>query len=215
MSEREDKGKIAVLIADSYRVSQEELRHLLIKSPTCQLVGLATNCTEMLEMSKKLNPDICLLNLSSLSRMAWAELVSSLINAVPTTRPISVGTPLDLSILQRLLHAGVWGYIQPFAPLKHILKAITVVHRGELWMERKVMESLLHDGSYPINVSEQLTNRELELYCMVCKGFSNREIAETLYISEKTVRSHLSHLYDKTGAKTRSQLIVRGLRFKK
>ena len=140
MGEETGSQKISVLIADSYRVSREELCLLVNNSTSCQLIGVSSGCTETLEMAKKFNPEVCLINISSLMG-GGKDLVACLLNAVPAMRSICVGAPLDQCSLTGLFHAGIWGYIPPFAPIKHILKAITAVHKGELWVERKVFRT--------------------------------------------------------------------------
>ena len=125
-------------------------------------------------------------------------------------------TPSDEATILKALKAGAKGYLSKDANVSGLIKAIQAVHHGELWIERKLMARFFDEEAIPdsreedrhLRAKEGLTPREEEILRFLTTGSTNREIAEALFISEKTVKSHLNSIFRKLNVTRRLQAIL-------
>lgn len=134
----------------------------------------------------------------------------------PDIRTLLIGPPADHNRISALIAGGAKAYLEEFLPAKQILDAIRVVAAGSIWAPRKLLaaliDRLLDRASEPIrDVSEALTEREQQVLLQIMAARSNREIAESLGIEERTVKSYVAKLMKKTGAENRLALSMHSL----
>ena len=122
------------------------------------------------------------------------------------------------NLLINAIRSGVRGYLLKDANALELIKSVKAVFDGELWAERKLMGKVVDGSSYPTKKVEvkgqiyDLTETEIKIVKLVINGMTNREAADELYISEKTVKFHLYKIYKKLVVKNRSELILFGFR---
>jgi len=113
---------------------------------------------------------------------------------------------------QKIISLGISGYLSYFSSLKQLIQAIKAIFNGEIWAERKILSNVLSKEipkKKNINLVNTLTKRELEIIKLVIESKSNKEVSKVLFISENTVKSHLSKIYKKIGVNNRMQLTAK------
>ncbi|CBE67295.1 MAG: response regulator transcription factor [Candidatus Methylomirabilis oxygeniifera] len=205
---------ISVIIADDHTLSREGLRLLLAQEPTISVVG-AADSDQAISMAEALQPDIVLLavNIQELSALNALSLIRK---KSPRTDVLILSGCPDDELMSAALQLGAKGYVSKMLSHKDLVKAIRVVHAGEIWAGRKVLagvlESLRHK-THETNRSfsetqEALTDREQEIVGWVIQGMTNKEIAARLEISDKTVKAHLSNIFSKLKISRRLELAL-------
>ena len=212
----ESDSKIRVLIVDDHQVVRQGLRTFLELQPQIEVVGEAADGSAAVELVRHLAPDIVLM-----------DLVMPGCDGVSATRRIGqLGLPTRVIVLTSFaeddkvfpaIQAGAASYLLKDVTPEDLLAAIQAVHRGEPRLHPEVARKLMAHISGAGAASspptpETLTERELEVIRLVAEGRSNREIAETLVISEKTVKTHVSHILGKLNLVDRTQLAIHALR---
>jgi two-component system, NarL family, response regulator NreC len=201
---------IRILIADDHGVIRAGLRALLEDIPDITVVGEASDGGEALAKAVELKPDILLMDLSMPN-----------IGGIDATRQLSLGEPQvrililtvheDEGLLMEVIRAGAAGYIVKRAAQEDLLHAIRVVARGDLYIHPTMTRALFIEppASVPPKVSEieTLTLREIEVLQLLAKGYTNRQIAENLSLSPRTVEGHRANVSGKLGLHSRVELV--------
>ena len=207
------ENKITVVIADNRRLIRDSLRQILSIEQNMQIVGEATSGTETLDVIGKLEPDVVLLDYFILG-VDGAKDIPLLIEKSPQTKVLLLTFSMDETVVFDALKAGAKGYISKDASISDLIKAIQAVHEGELWIERKMVSTFFDQAktteaeSQDGESEEALTEREQEVLQCLSTGSSNKEIADALCISEKTVKSHLNSIFRKLHVSRRLEAIL-------
>jgi DNA-binding NarL/FixJ family response regulator len=209
------KAKIRVVIADEHRLLREGLRLLLHHDKGVEIVGEAATGPQTIDVISKLKPDVVLLDIT-MPGMDGIKAIQPIIQNSPDTKLLMISGYVDEATIFMALKAGVKGYLPKDAGLTDLVKAIRTAHRGELWIERKLMarffcgKATADAGEEDIDdrAKPELTPREREVLDRLTTGCSNKEIAECLFISEKTVKSHLHNIFRKLNVTRRLQAIL-------
>ena len=208
---------IRVLIADDQELVRSGFRLILERQPEIEVVGEASDGLEVIAAAAKLRPDVVLMdirmpNLDGIE--ATRRLHESLREPVPR---VLILTTFDLDeYVYEALRAGASGFLLKDASVEDLVAALRVVAAGGALLAPSVTRRLIerfaqqppHSGSAPVELIESLTARELEVLRLVARGHPNATIAETLTISEPTVKTHVGHLLAKLGAQNRAQAVV-------
>jgi DNA-binding NarL/FixJ family response regulator len=203
------------VVADENRLFREGLRQVLAGEKEIKIVGEAVNRQQAVRIVSELKPDVMLIDMT-FSETESMEIIPSINEKSPTTKPLILSTSSDEEKIFKALKAGARGYLSKDTGVTDLVKAIQSVHRGELWLERQLMAKFI-DGTIradsggedrEVSTIESLTQREEEVLGRLTKGCSNKEIAETLFISERTVKSHLNNIYRKIHVTRRHQAIL-------
>ncbi len=202
---------IKVLIADDHAVVRAGLRALIHDEPELNLVGEATGGVEAVEMTRQLVPDIVLLDIS-MPDLDGIQVTRQLRQAESPARILILTVHEDEGLLREALKAGASGYILKKAAESELISAVHVVMRGDLFVDPAMMRSLLGGSAQDENALtragiEPLTRREVDVLKLIVQGYTNRQIAEELSISTRTVEGHRSNLSDKLGLHTRVELV--------
>jgi len=199
---------IRILIADDHGVIRAGLRALLEDVPDITVVGEASDGVEALAKAVELKPDILLMDLS-MPNMGGIEATRQLSQREPKVRVLILTVHEDESLLKEVIRVGAAGYIIKRAAQEDLIHAIRVVSRGDLYIHPTMTRALFNDPSVPPKGSEidTLTLREIEVLQLLAKGYTNRQIAEHLSLSPRTVEGHRSNVSGKLGLHSRVELV--------
>jgi DNA-binding NarL/FixJ family response regulator len=198
---------IRILIADDHPIVREGLTAVLETQPDFAIVGAAASGTAAVERAAELRPDVILLDLALPELDGVAALRQ--IRAADPGAHVIIFTAFDTD--ERILaavQAGAQGYLLKGAPREELFQAIRVVHSGGSLLQPVVAARLLRQFSgAAAALPEQLTERELEVLRQLAKGRQNKEIATELWISERTVKFHVSAILAKLGVGNRTEAV--------
>ena len=201
---------IRILIADDHGVIRAGLRALLEDIPDITVVGEASDGGEALAKAVELKPDILLMDLS-MPNMGGIEATLQLSQREPKVRVLILTVHEEESLLKEVVRIGAAGYIVKRAAQEDLLHAIRVVARGDLYIHPTMTRALFNEApAYaPLQMpeSETLTQREIEVLQLLAKGYTNRQIAEQLSLSPRTVEGHRANLSGKLGLHSRVELV--------
>lgn len=208
-------GRIRVLIVDDHRLFREGLRMILGQQKSIVVVGETTNGQEAIDVTNELKPDVVLLDIT-MPELSGIDVIPSITQNCPDTKALMLTASVDEATIFKAMKAGAKGYISKSAGISDLIKAIQAVHQGELWVERKLVSRFLDEEALANSpgengdgrTKERLTPRESEVLRCLAKGDANKEIAQALSISEKTVKSHLNSIFRKLGVSRRLQAII-------
>lgn len=196
---------IRILLVDDHPVVRAGLSGLLSSQPDFEVVGEASNGLEALGLLDRLKPDVVLMDL----RMPQMDGVSAIrqIRAKSSKFQVLVLTTYDTdSEIVRAVEAGATGYLLKDVPREELFRAVRLCAKGEAVLSPPIAARLLGRMRGP--AEENLSMRELEVISLVAKGFSNKEIARQLKISEATVKTHLLHAFGKLGVDDRTAAVT-------
>jgi DNA-binding NarL/FixJ family response regulator len=199
-----EEVKIRILVADDHPMLREGLVAVLSTQPDFDVIGEASDGSEVVWLAERLHPDVILLDLEMPNADGVAAL-ERLRNADARTRTI-VFTAYDTD--ERILgalRAGARGYLLKGASRKEIFDAVRTVHSGGSLLQPAVTSRLLEHVERGNERPEDLTSRELEVLDLLAHGHKNSEIAEELFISERTVKFHVSSILAKLGVGNRTE----------
>lgn len=209
---------IRVVITDDQTLIRQGLDSLLAIADEVEVVGHAADGDEALALVEDLSPDVLLLDLRMPGRdgIATLEALRERGSQVPA---LVLTTFDDDELVLRALRAGAKGYLLKDVTLEELVGAIRTLAGGGTLVQPALTERLLQGlGSLPVPddfthlpTPEPLTPRETEILRLLASGFSNREIAESLFLAEGTVKNHLSTLLAKLGVKDRTRAVLRAL----
>ncbi|GAB2951846.1 response regulator transcription factor [Streptomyces pseudoechinosporeus] len=198
---------ITLLIVDDHPVVRDGLRGMFESAPGFTVLGEASNGVEAVTLAQSLDPDVVLMDL----RMPGGNGVEAIaeLTRQGARAKILVLTTYDTdSDTLSAIEAGATGYLLKDAPREELFSAVRAAAEGRTVLSPAVASRLVSAVRAPAN--EPLSAREREVLALVAKGTSNREIARVLFISEATVKTHLTHLYAKLGVKDRAAAVAVG-----
>jgi two-component system response regulator NreC len=201
---------IRILIVDDHQILRTGLRILLNADPKLEVVGEASNGQEAIQIAQMMQPNIILMDIS-MPGTDSLQTTRHLIQTVPDARILMLTMHEDGAMLQEYLRAGVSGYIIKRAAESELIDAIYAVWRGIVYIHPSLMRQLVtplqkEKPSLPAE-TEGLTTRETEILRFIVQGHTNRQIANELSISVRTVETHRSNLMDKLNLRSRVDLI--------
>jgi len=195
---------ITVAIADDHRVVRVGLEQLLETFEDVRIVGAAAGGEEAVELCTATTPDVLLLDLS-MPDLDGVEVTARVRTLSPSTRVVVFTSFSDRDQIVAALDAGAIGYLLKDAEPSEIEAAIRAAARGEAPLAPKAAAALLAGRSAASQAAVDLTTREREVLVLVNEGLANKQIARRLGISEKTVKGHLTNLFQRIGVADRTQ----------
>jgi two-component system, NarL family, response regulator NreC len=203
---------IKTLLVDDHAVVRMGLKMLLNTNPEMEVIGEASEGNEGIKKALKLKPDVVVMDLSMPHGKDGLSATIELKKLKPEINILILTMHDDEEYLFQAIQGGASGCILKSAPHDELMSAIESVAKGDAYLHpsatKRLMEEYLgsvkHDGSNTYNL---LSDREKEVLTLIAKGYSNKEIAEQLVISVKTVETHKGNLMEKLQMKTRPELV--------
>jgi DNA-binding NarL/FixJ family response regulator len=209
--------RIAVVVVDDQRVVREGLAMVLGLMPDVEVLGTASNGEEAIALAEQLRPQVVLMDLR-MPVLDGVEATKRIAVAQPQTKVVVLTTYADDHTVIQALRAGACGFLTKDATNEQIRAALEAAVRGEASLDPAVQHHVVGAiaRTAPLEwtppdysrLPDDLTPREAEVLGLIAEGLSNSEIADRLTVSEATVKSHVNHLYLKTGARDRAQAVA-------
>jgi DNA-binding NarL/FixJ family response regulator len=205
---------VRVLIVDDQRMVRDGLELLIGLLPDIELVGTANDGVQAIALVAELQPDVVLMDLH-MPRMDGTDATRHIRQTHPEVQVIVLTTYADDASVFGALRAGARGYLTKDTSSEQITHAIHTVAAGQALLDPTVQSRLLDhlDGPPPpsqpaaAGPPDNLSNRELEVLQLIANGLSNPEIATRLFVTEATVKTHINHVFSKTGVRDRAQAV--------
>ena len=201
---------IRILIADDHAVVRQGLEMFLGLDPDLEVVGQAPNGAEAVRLAKELRPDVVLMDLM-MPVMDGITAIGELRRDLPETEIIALTSVLEDASVVGAVQAGAIGYLLKDTEADQLREAIKAAAAGQVQLAPEAAARLVREVRAPAS-PETLTEREVEVLRLIAGGLSNKEIAAALYIGEKTVKTHVSHILTKLGLQSRTQAALHAVR---
>lgn len=199
-------GVIRVIVVDDHVVVRSGLEQLLATTDDIQLVGTASNGLEALDLVAAVDPDVVLMDLS-MPELDGVEATRRITERFPRSRVLVLTSFSDQTRILDALGAGADGYLLKHAEPEEIATGIRNVHAGGSPLDPKAARVLL-ESRRTRRDSVSLTDREREVLLLVRGGLANKQIARKLGISERTVKAHLTSVFQRLGVSDRTQAAI-------
>lgn len=208
---------IKILLVEDHVVVRESIRHALLRDEGLQIVGEAGDGEEAVKMAVQLKPDIIIMDIA-MPKLNGIEATKKIKALQPVTAILALTAYDYEQYIFPLLEAGAAGYLLKDISSDQLINAVHAVHHGEAVLHpsitRKVVERFRSS-----NVSREhnkatdiLTERETVILKMAARGMSNKDIAEELHLSIRTVESHLSFIFNKLGVGSRTEAVIQAVK---
>lgn len=204
---------VKVLIVDDHDIVRQGLRYYLDVHDEIEVVGEAETGVEAVALVRDMKPDVVLMDLV-MPEMDGIEATRELLAISPNTKVIVLTTFAEEKQVYPAIQAGATSYLLKDVKPPDIVKAIHAAQRGESQLHPDIAKKLMSrvvqssQGTTEIAASNNLTKREMEVLRLLAEGLSNRELAEALTISEKTVKKHVSSILGKLNLADRTQAAI-------
>lgn len=200
---------IHVLLVDDHAMVRQGLRMLFEVDKEFEIIGEAADGETAVSMALRLQPDVVVMDVR-MPRMDGIAATTKICREAPDVKVVLISGNLEGSTLVDAVRAGAMSYVLKDASGDELRATIKAVAAGRTQMAYNVTQSLLHELYAPMT-REALTDRERQVLGLMTKGESNREIAQALSISEKTVKTHVSSILAKFDASSRTQAVARAM----
>lgn len=200
-----------IIIVDDHLIFRQGLKSLLTIENIATVIGEASNGLEFIDLLSQLKPDLVLMDID-MPHMNGLDATEKALELMPDLKIIAFTMFGDEEYYYKMIDRGVKGFILKTSGINELENAIHDVMAGECFFSnellRKIISNLSHKNTPVITKYEELTGRELEVLQQICLGLTTDEIAQKLFISPKTVKSHRSNLLEKTFSKNTPELIL-------
>jgi two-component system, NarL family, response regulator NreC len=212
--------KIRVLLADDHTILRQGIRALLETQPDMEVVGEAANGREAVEMARRLRPLVILMDIA-MPQLNGLEATRLIKKELPASQVVVLTMHENEEYLVNILQAGATGYVLKQAADRELIEAVRIASRGDTYLYPRIARLLITDylrrleAGVPDELDAAygtLTQREREILKLVAEGHTNKEIAELLVLSIKTVENHRYSLMSKLNAHDRGELIKYAIR---
>ena len=217
---------IRILVADDHALLRQGIKDVLLMEPDFDVVGEAGNGIEALEKIGELMPDILLLDIN-MPKMNGLEVLKKAFDIHSKLKVVVLTIHDDESYVLEVIRGGAMGYLLKDVEPGMLVNAIRTVQSGESFVYPTLAAKLFGElnrreqkkqqeakAVEKLRGEERLTHREIEVLQMICRGLSNNEIAEKMFLSEKTVKNHLTNIFRKIGVSDRTQAVLYAIRNK-
>jgi len=201
---------VRVLLVDDHSVVRQGLRMFLRLDPELEIVGEAVNGEEAVKLSRRLQPDVVLMDLL-MPVMDGLAATTIIRQEMPDVEIVALTSVLEDSSIAGAIRSGAIGYLLKDTEADELCRAIKAAAAGQVQLSPQVVGRLMREIRIP-DSPERLTERETDVLRSLAKGLSNKEIAAELSIAEKTVKAHVSSIFSKLGVLSRTQAALYAVR---
>ena len=201
-------AKIRIILADDHPLTRAGIAEFLRRESTFELVAEAEDGIKAWEQIQELKPDVALLDIRmpGMDGVAVAQKVKN--EGLPTATIMLTSYDAQQYVMASL-RAGARGFVLKTVSPRELTAAINTVAKGGLYLDPEVA-SVMGESDF---VPEQLSAREREVLLLAARGLSSKEVAKRLFISERTVQTHLASIYDKLGSKNKTEALLLALKY--
>lgn len=196
---------IRLLVADDHALIRRGLVQLIEMEKDIKVISQASNGEEAYKLAKKFMPDLILMDVN-MPVMNGIKAAKMLKEEKHPSKVLFLTIYNDREYLLEALKLGVEGYILKDAEYDDLIKAIKTIYNGGVYIHPSLMEEI--DNIDQETLKKDLTPREIEILKLISKGYSNKEIAQKLFLSEKTVKNHVYNIFKKLDVKDRTQAAI-------
>ncbi|MEJ2052719.1 MAG: response regulator transcription factor [Calditrichaceae bacterium] len=192
---------IKIILADDHALIRDGLQTMIDREVDFQIVGQASNGREIVDMVKKLNPDIIIMDIS-MPELNGIEATRHIKEFDEDIKIIALSVHSEISFVRQMLKAGASGYLVKHSEFKELVRAIRSVAEGQIYLSPNVSGQVIGDYLHNLSSGEssvftKLSNREREILQMLAEGKTKHEIADILHLSIKTIESHRQNIMNK------------------
>jgi DNA-binding NarL/FixJ family response regulator len=207
--------KIRIIITDDHQLFRNGLKILLSSFPDFEVTGEASNGEEFLKILKSVTADIALMDIN-MPVMDGIEATKKGLKINPAINIIALSMYGEEDYYYKMVDAGVKGFLLKDSGISEVREAILTVTRGGSYFSQELLYHVIQKIKHREQESQaaNLSRREKEILTKICEGLSNQEIADTLFISKRTVDKHRANLLGKTNSKNTASLILYSIRNK-
>lgn len=208
MDERANTDTVRVLLGEDHFLVREGTRHMLAQHRDLDIVGEAGDGDEAMRLIERLRPDVAILDMR-MPGLSTIDITRQARDRAPGTRVLVLSAYDDDAFVTAALEAGASGYLLKTVRASELADAVRAVRRGEIVLDSQVSRKMAllwarKDSYRHASADEVLTPRELEVLALVARGLRNKEVADELRVSIRTVEGHLSAILGKLGVRSRT-----------
>ncbi len=202
-----------ILIVDDHPVFRSGLRRLLESEPDFVVVGEASDGVAAVKLARELSPHVMMLDLA-IPGGPGLEVLQEIRSLSPPICAVVLTAAIEKSDIARALQLGARGIVLKDSSAEQIIDSIRTVLKGQYWVDRETVSDLvqllqrLMPKRVPDRMNFGLSPREMEVVAAITAGYSNREVAQRLGLSEQTVKHHVTNIFDKLGLSNRMELVL-------
>ena len=210
-------SSITVLLAEDHVITRQGIHRLLEDESGLEVVGEASDGEEAVQMATDMKPDVVLMDIA-MPKLNGIEATRQIKLIHPSTAVLILSAYDDDEYVFALLKAGAAGYLLKNVSGDELTHAIQAVCKGEPVLDPMIARKVMNYFKFPGKVrglerpSEHLSNRETDIIKLAAKGMTNKDIAEKLHLSSRTVEGHLRTIFNKLGVGSRTEAVLYGLR---
>lgn len=207
--------KIRILVADDHPTFREGLCRFLEEEADMEIVARPEDGEAAVKMAKELHPDVAIIDVA-MPKLNGLEAAKQIKTELPDVAILMVSAYNYEAYIRAALQAGVAGYVLKSAPVEELVSAIRLVHVGEAVFNMKaagkILRNLVTEEGKERKDLEGLHQRELEILKRVAEGKSNKDIAAEIFLSERTVQTHMINIFRKLNVNSRTEAVLRALK---
>ena len=210
-------GNISIVLGEDHLITRQGIRRLLEDERGFTIIGEASNGEEAVELVSETKPDVVIMDIA-MPKLNGIEATRQIKLTNPRTGVLILSAYDDDEYVFAMLKAGAAGYLLKSVSGDELVRAIKAIHNGEPVLDpviaKKVMNYFKFQNKIPIadEDTEHLSNRELDIIKLAARGLTNKEIADNLHLSYRTVEGHMRDVFNKLGVGSRTEAVLFGLK---
>jgi DNA-binding NarL/FixJ family response regulator len=201
---------VRLLLADDHTMVRQSMRRSM-QDAGFDVVGEASDGQQAVQLATELRPDVVLMDVS-MPVLDGVEATRQVRRASSGTQVVMLTMHADADVVRRALQAGAVGYLTKDCSIDEVVDAVQLAASGDGAVSAGLAAALLRESTNAPAAETNVSAREIEVLQLIAEGAAPPEVAERLFISVKTVKNHLSSIYDKLDARDRTQAVLKGLR---
>ena len=198
-------NKIKVIIADDHKLFSDGLSFILKETGNFEIIAKAYNGKELIKILESHHPHIIIMDIN-MPEMNGIEASKIILKNSPNSKILILSMFSELHYYEQLIEIGIKGFINKDANVDELSNAINTIINGDTYFSQELIISIFKDKK-----SKKVTlfsDREIEILKLICKGLSNAEISESLFLSERTIERHRANMIEKTNSKNSISLVI-------